>query len=122
MSIKAASIQEAWEIAGGMVDGDYSKDENRSQRAGYPIYATREHYEYICDLGCRLEVNKKDGSSINIWIEKQYDTKIMKRVYTEGQIVLFETKELAEKFIKFQELCGKIASLNHFSWEVKIEK
>ena len=28
-----------------------------------------EYYNYICDLGARLEVNLVDGRTINIWID-----------------------------------------------------
>lgn len=44
-----------------------------STRAGYPIYrstAESHYYEYIYDVGCRLEVNLLTGESINIWIDE----------------------------------------------------
>ena len=51
---------EAWEAANKMFPTDYQKDEESSQRAGYPIYRSTaaDHYSfYICDLNDRLEVN-----------------------------------------------------------------
>ncbi len=71
--MKAHSIQEAWNMANEIFPTDYEKDEEGSQRAGYLIYrstAEGRHYDYICDLNNRLEVNLADGNrSINIWIE-----------------------------------------------------
>ncbi|MDD3029861.1 MAG: hypothetical protein PHS57_06250 [Alphaproteobacteria bacterium] len=70
--MKVASIKEAWEKANEVFPTDYIKDENSSERAGYPIFrstAEGHYYDYICDLGCRLEVNLSDGNVVNIWIE-----------------------------------------------------
>lgn len=67
----ARNINEAWNIANEIFPTDYSKDENASERAGYPIYRSTasDNSAYICDLGDRLEVNAENGASINIWIE-----------------------------------------------------
>ena len=69
--MKVKSIQEAWKAADNLFPTDYIKDEASSQRAGYDIYkSTVDNVQgHISDLGCRLEVNLPDGSSINIWIE-----------------------------------------------------
>lgn len=69
--IKATTTQEAWEVAYKMADvGEYELDKDSQERAGYPIYRAKEsYYSRICDLGCRLEVVKADGTSTNIWIE-----------------------------------------------------
>lgn len=78
--MKANSITEAWNIADSLIEGDYMKDESISQRTGYPVYvSTANNGEYICDLNVRLEVNKADGTSINIWIEEDEkpDTEIL---------------------------------------------
>ena len=64
---------EAWEAANKMLPTDYQKDEESSQRAGYPIYRSTavDHYNfYICDLNDRLEVNM-NGESVNIWIREE---------------------------------------------------
>lgn len=64
---------EAWEAANKMFPTDYQKDEESSQRAGYPIYRSTAagHYSfYICDLSDRLEVNM-NGESVNIWIREE---------------------------------------------------
>ena len=66
---------EAWEAANKMFPTDYQKDEESSQRAGYPIYrSTAEgHFnDYICDLNDRLEVNIAEGNqTVNIWLETE---------------------------------------------------
>jgi len=70
--MKATNIKEAWSIADSIISGDYLQDGLRSQRAGYDIYvSTNGSQEFICDLGSRLEVNKADGTSVNIWIEEE---------------------------------------------------
>ena len=45
----------------------FERDTFRSERAGYPVYSGREFYNYVCDLGDRLEVNFVDGDTLNIW-------------------------------------------------------
>lgn len=73
--IKANSKQEAWEEVDKIFPTDYEKDEESSIRAGYPIYRSSvEYYNYICDLGCRLEVNLKEGNTTyNVWIDSNED-------------------------------------------------
>lgn len=68
--IEVKNAQDAWDMANRIFPGDYSKDEESSERAGYPIYRSSvEYYNYICDLGDRLELNlKADNKTINIWI------------------------------------------------------
>ena len=73
--IKVKNYEEAWEIVNGIFPTDYEKDEEGSQRAGYPIYrstADGHYYDYICDLNDRLEVNLQDGNrTINVRIESE---------------------------------------------------
>lgn len=76
--MQVRTVKEAWELANKLFPTDYMKDEQSSQRAGYPIYiSTAEGNEsWISDLGNRLELNIwKDGGveSINIWIEEKVD-------------------------------------------------
>ena len=40
------STAEAWEAANKMLPTDYQKDEESSQRAGYPIYRSTEFHLY----------------------------------------------------------------------------
>ena len=69
--MKVKNINEAWNEANKIMPNDYLKDEEASVRAGYPIYrSTINHYDYICDLGDRLEVNLANGQTVNIWIEQ----------------------------------------------------
>lgn len=68
----ARTLDEAWKIADSIFPTDYMKDEERSQRAGYPTYgstAEGHYYDYICDLNTRLEVNLSDGRTVNIMIQ-----------------------------------------------------
>ena len=62
--------EKAWRIAHKMIK-DLQLDERSSARAGYPIYRSElEYYDYVCDLGRRLEVNFCDDiKTINLWIE-----------------------------------------------------
>lgn len=73
--MKVTSVEKAWEAANRIFPTDYMKDEQSSQRAGYPIYrSTADHVNaWISDLNCRLEVNiqnpvTKEIESTNIWI------------------------------------------------------
>lgn len=68
----AWSTAHAWAIADELFPGDYAKDEQSSERAGYPIYrATNEGSRaYICDLNSGLEINYDDGSSQRIYIDR----------------------------------------------------
>lgn len=71
MTVK--TIEEAWEAANKLFPTHYQKDEESSQRAGYPIYRSTavDHFHfYICDLNDRLEVNL-DSESVNIWIREE---------------------------------------------------
>lgn len=72
---EAKSVQEAWDMVNTIFPTDYEKDEASSDRAGYPTYrstAEDRYYDYICDLGDRLEINLHDGNrTINIWIVKE---------------------------------------------------
>lgn len=102
--IKAKSIQEAWEIVNQIFPTDYEKDETGSQNAGYPTYrstARDRYYDYICDLGDRLEINLHDGNkSINVWIEaepEQDDTK-------EGVAAMHAAKELGENIYPLMDM------------------
>lgn len=68
--IEATSKEEAWEIVNEIFPSDYSEDVESKERAGYPVYRSNiEYYDYICDLGDRLEINLKNGcKTINVWI------------------------------------------------------
>lgn len=68
--MKVNSKEAAWNEVNRIFPTDYEKDEESSQRAGYPIYrstAEDHHYFYICDLNDRLEVNM-NAETVNVWI------------------------------------------------------
>lgn len=70
MKITAKTREDAFDIAKMMLDGAFCfRNIERSQNAGYDIYATENDYEWISDLGDRYEVNQR-GESVNIWIDK----------------------------------------------------
>ena len=65
---------DAWEWVHEMFPGtQWYLDHESSERAGYKTYRdTEEFYNYVCELGDRLEVNIKEGNrTINLWIEKE---------------------------------------------------
>lgn len=67
------SVSKAWYTANMIFPTDYMKDERCSERAGYPIYrstADGHYYDYICDLGCGLEVNLSTGETVRISIKE----------------------------------------------------
>lgn len=68
------NINKAWQMVNEIFPTDYEKDEAASNTAGYNIYRSRlNHYDYICELGDRLEVNLASGKTVNIWIESSED-------------------------------------------------
>lgn len=73
-----SSMEEAWKKVQEIFPTDYQKDEQSSERAGYPIYRStaEDHwYDHISDLTARLEVNI-GSDSINIWIEAEATVKV----------------------------------------------
>lgn len=73
--MRAKNMNEAWTMAAEIFPTDYTKDDESSSRAGYPIYrSTSRNYCYICELGDRLEINLNDGRTINIWINPEDET------------------------------------------------
>lgn len=69
MRILVNSSLEAWECFHDLFKWDIVCDESDSERAGYKVYRDpTEANNWVSDLGDRLEVNTKDGKTINIWI------------------------------------------------------
>lgn len=67
--IEAKSRKEAWTIADAIFPTDYEEDATSSAQAGYKVYRSRvDWYDYICDLGDRLEINLHSGKTVNVWI------------------------------------------------------
>jgi hypothetical protein len=98
------SVERAWEEANKIMPNDYEQDMESSNRAGYPIYRSNvEYYDYICDLGDRLEVNLKDGSkSVNIWIvpeEQGEDVEVTVTATKTGEVRTYTT------YAEFRDEC-----------------
>lgn len=73
-SYTVKSVAQAWNKVDEIFPTDYEKDSGRSSRAGYQIYSSTADghwYDYICDLGDRLEVNLSNGDTVNIWIKDE---------------------------------------------------
>ena len=67
------STAQAWNKVNEIFPTDYERDSNSSKRAGYPVYrstADGHWYDYICDLGDRLEINLSNGDTVNVWIKE----------------------------------------------------
>lgn len=68
------SEYDAWNWVHEMFPGtQWYLDHESSERAGYRTYRdTEEFYNYVCELGDRVEINLKEGNrTINLWIEKE---------------------------------------------------
>lgn len=64
----ATDMNEAWEIVHHL-GGYFKLDRESTQRAGYSVFRHEElYYQYVCDLGNRLELNMENGDTINVWI------------------------------------------------------
>lgn len=71
-NIHVKDSADAFNVAARFMPGDWDEDRQASARAGYPVYRCYGeglYYNYICDLGNRLEVNLGDGSTVNVWID-----------------------------------------------------
>ena len=69
------STAEAWRKAAKVLPFEVQLDARSTERVGYPIHrSAAEYYDYICDLGCRLEVNLSNGETVNIWIKEEEAT------------------------------------------------
>lgn len=81
--MKVKNNHEAWEKVNEIFPTDYEQDLKSTETAGYPVYrstAEGHYYDYICDLGDRLEVNRSDGTTVNIWIEREQPDKVAEGV------------------------------------------
>ena len=107
MTVK--NINEAWVKVNEIFPSDYNEDIAASERAGYKIYRSSiNHYDYICDLGDRLEVNFADGSTVNIWVEA-------KEVEEVKAVKIEEKKSEKEENKKVVTVCfdfGSIATVS----------
>lgn len=81
MAITVSSKKEAWELAAKLFPTDWEKDEESSERAGYPIYkstaANRPGF-WISDLNTRLELNM-GSETVNININSNNSIEDMGR-------------------------------------------
>lgn len=127
--MKVWSKKEAWELANRLFPTDYEKDEQSSERAGYPTYrstAEGHYYDYICDLNDRLELNYSDGRSENIWIEelqvKRFPTAIVGAYQPHnvfGDVTVIQLDEIrienVEGMIQLQNMTD-----NHMEYELTV--
>lgn len=66
--MRVKTYGEAWDAVMEITKSGMRLDKDSTERAGYKIYRNEEeYYEYVCDLGDRLELNRADGTTINIW-------------------------------------------------------
>lgn len=105
--IKAKTMEEAWTKVNEIFPTDYAKDNDSSERAGYPIYrstAEGHYYDYICDLNNRLEINLAEGNqTINIWIiaEEQGEDVEVTVVAKSGETRVYATYAEFKKEFRF---------------------
>lgn len=118
--MKVGNVKEAWEKAYEVADtGMYELDKESTERAGYKIFRSDEnYYSRICDLGCRLEVVKANGESINIWIE---DEKKEEKKMSHNAIIHYSVENGNSQF-QLQRLAAdilnygkKVAEVRHCS-------
>lgn len=112
--IKVSTVTEAWDIAYKLSDaGVYVLDEGRTEWAGYPIHIEQSNpVSRICDLGCRLEVMKADGSSFNVWIEPE--------AVHYGDTLTAKIRETVPDFSKISEF-DKFVLSNGYKYETERE-
>lgn len=115
---KFESMDKAWHYV-NLCYGKFEKDEDSTDRAGYPIYRNVENSAfYVCDLNDRLELNYANGKSENYWIDKYANIHFFVEVVQTGYIREFEYHDELIRDIRFWWASGKGDS----EIEQKIEK
>ena len=66
------TMARAWKVAHTMIDG-LEFDQLRTERGCGKTWSKPNTNATVIDLGNRLEVNKENGETINIWIEAKSD-------------------------------------------------
>ena len=102
--IEVHTAAEAWEKARSIFPGEYAYDSDSSERAGYHVFRGEKFYDYISDLGNRLEVNLANGITTNIWIiseEKTLSVEFTRDELEKILNVLFGHVETIDKKIDF---------------------
>lgn len=91
--MKVETVQKAFDVVYRMI-GAYVFDKESSERAGYKVFrSTTDYREYACDLGNRIEVNTKDGRSVNIWIEEAVsEVEMLRRKVDEQALEILRLK------------------------------
>lgn len=77
-TIQVKDKKEAFELINQDYPASYVLDPVSTERAGYKIYRSEEeYYSYICDLGCRLELNLSNNDTVNYyWQKPSFDYKV----------------------------------------------
>lgn len=117
--MKVRSINEAWKmISERTKNAEFVKDEESSNRAGYPVYRARgNYYLYVCDLNARLELNQPDGSAENFYIEDpipEYDLQEVADII--GEFIYQVDDKIGSKLQKATQL-DMIRDLTYKVWE-----
>lgn len=114
----AWSTAHAWAIANELFPGDYIRDDNSSERAGYPIYrATSEDSRaYICDLGTGLEINYDDGSSQ--WIS--INSEALRAEHQQAEQAEALAREIEQR--KAAEVAAHVADIGKNTAEKELEE
>jgi predicted membrane-bound spermidine synthase len=66
------SREKAWMEADKIFPTDYTLDSFLSSRSGYNVFVGA-FGDWISDLGTRLEVNFRNGKSVNIFIDEVWE-------------------------------------------------
>ena len=94
-------------------------DHESSERAGYKTYRdTEEFYNYVCELGDRVEVNLKENNrTINLWLEKEQleiKPETYKIEFNDVELILVKGAlyRLSTSFNELDTVSGKSNNLN----------
>jgi hypothetical protein len=124
----AKNMSEAWNMVNELFPTDYYENTAKTANAGYPIYDSTlgDENGYICDLGCRLEINFADGRSVNIWIEEaeaEAEEATQKYITFEINSVLFRNgAEVSEKFSEALTLSAGTTFAEIRTFEKRVKK
>lgn len=115
--IEVSSVSEAWRTVARIFPTDYEKDEERSKRAGYPIYETTSKDErfygfHISDLNTRLEVNM-GAETVTIWIKEDEFEIVVKGLTEEEKESLKEVVDKEIRRIKYRRHKAETSNLRY---------
>lgn len=86
------NMAKAFEVVYSKI-GEYELDKESTKITGYNVFRSIKNYhDYACDLGNRVEINTKDGKSMNVWIDTSEGIAKLKKKVSEQELEILKLK------------------------------